>query len=375
MRVAVIIPTYNEARSIEALIASLVAVYGRLPQHEFHTVVVDADSPDGTAALVERLAVSHPRVHLLKEPNKSGIANAYRLGIRYVFDRIGADAFFEFDGDGQHDPGALPQMLKELEKGTDLVIGSRYVDGGSIPQEWAFYRKVLSRLGSLYARVLLELPVHDVTSGLKVTRTQFARRMPMFSDGDLLSSHYAYKFQYLDEVVQRNGAVREVPITFLSREHDESKSTWKDILDSLKVTALLRLRRLSSWRIPKVIMIGAGGFLLQALFFEFVGIRFELLRPSTAAVLGGEIAIVSNFFLNNIFTFSDRRESGLVRRFIKFQVVSLGSVFVQWLFVAAAELLEPRPAVLRLAYISGVIVGFVFNFSGYYFWVWKKGKA
>jgi dolichol-phosphate mannosyltransferase len=244
MKVAVLIPTYNEAGAIGALFDEMAAVFAVATRHEWHVVVIDAHSPDGTAEVVRAKAEQYPNVHLIVEEGKRGIAVAYITGIKYALHSLGADAFVEFDGDGQHDPRDIVRLIEALEQGSDHAIGSRYVAGGSIPPEWALYRKILSRFGSLYARWLLDLPVYDATSGLKATRAGVARYLPLEEDR-LLSKQYAYKLQFLYELSRAKVRIQEVPIVFRLREHDTSKSTLRDIIDSLRVTLLLRLRVLN----------------------------------------------------------------------------------------------------------------------------------
>jgi glycosyltransferase involved in cell wall biosynthesis len=168
---------------------------------------------------------------------------AYLTGMRYAIDTLHADAFIEFDGDGQHDPADIPRLMAKIDAGYDYVIGSRYIAGGGVPAEWALHRRLLSRFGSLYARVLLGLPVNDVTSGLKATRAGVMQHTRLLSPDHLLSKDYAYKIQFLYEIWRSGARIAEVPILFRLREHDTSKSTWRDILESLKVTALLRAGR------------------------------------------------------------------------------------------------------------------------------------
>ncbi len=250
MRVTVIIPTYNESGAIDSLLDEVLAVFRGAPQHEWHALIVDANSPDGTADIVRRKMQGNTNLHLLVEPGKRGIATAYIAGMRYCIETLHADAFVEFDGDGQHDPRDIPRLADELDRGYDHVIGSRYVPGGSVPREWALYRKLLSRLGSMYARILLELPVRDATSGLKATRLSVARFLPQ-SEEQLLSRQYAYKLQFVHDLVRAGVRIREIPIAFRMREHDISKSAWYDIMESLRVTLILRFRTvpyLWAWR-------------------------------------------------------------------------------------------------------------------------------
>jgi dolichol-phosphate mannosyltransferase len=374
MKVAVVIPTYNEAGAIGKLFDEMVGVFTTAPQHEWFVVIVDANSPDGTADVVRAKALQYLNIKLIVETGKRGIGPAYVTGMRYAIDTLHADAFVEFDGDGQHDPKDIVRLIDTLDSGYDYVIGSRYIAGGAIPKEWATYRKILSRFGSLYARLLLELPVYDATSGLKATRASVAKYLPL-GDGELLSNQYAYKLQFLYALSRANVRIAEIPIVFRIREHDISKSSLKDILDSLKVTLLLRLHTLREWRFFRVSGIGAFGFVLQTIIFEFLGIYFHVVHPSSAILIGGEFAILSNFLLNEKFSFNDRHDKGAVfiKRIVRFHLVSFGSVALQWVFVKGAELAAPtNHLVLWVAYLVGLTLGLISNYTGYYFWVWRK---
>ena len=160
MRPLVVIPTYNESENIERM---LQRVHDCLP--EAGVLVVDDGSPDGTADLVEAAASGYPDVHLLRRRGKSGLGSAYRAGFAWGLER-GYDAFVEIDADFSHDPAALPQVVAPLAEGFDVSIGSRYVEGGSIPN-WAWHRHLLSRGGNIYASVVLGLGVADSTAGYR----------------------------------------------------------------------------------------------------------------------------------------------------------------------------------------------------------------
>lgn len=374
MKIVVIIPTYNEEGGIGSVLDELQTATEQLSRHEWVALVVDGHSTDETCRIVREKSYKSLSVHLLEEKEKSGIAHAYFAGITHAVTVLGADVFVEFDGDGQHNPQDLLPMIAAVEHGADYVIGSRYVPGGSVPSAWAFYRKLLSRFGSLYARMLLELPVHDVTSGFKMTRVQgFKEHLPK-TVSDLLSREYAYKIQFLTLMLRAGARVVEIPIAFRARENDSSKSTSKDIVESLRVTARLRLTYLRDWRLPRVVAIGTFGFVIQLIIFEWVGIRWEILTPSLAAVIGGEFAVLSNFFFNERYSFGDRIKAAapLAQRLTKFHLVSSGSILTQWVLLSTAEHLTNDALALRLTFFLGVSLGFVINYTGYYFFVWRE---
>jgi dolichol-phosphate mannosyltransferase len=242
MRITIIIPTYNEAGTIGALLDELLEVLKAMSRHEWSILIVDGHSSDRTPSIVRERIAGDARIHLIEEPEKRGIAMAYLTGINHAIDELHTDAFIEFDGDGQHDPHDIPRLVAKFDEGCDYVIGSRYVLGGGVPKGWAWHRKFLSRYGSIYTRLLLRLPIKDVTSGFKLTRAKDIRSRITLTPERLLSRHYAYKIQLLTEMVRSGARVAEVPITFRSREHDTSKSTRRDIIESLRVTAILRLQ-------------------------------------------------------------------------------------------------------------------------------------
>lgn len=373
MRIVIIIPTYNEAGGIGLVLDELYDVCSLMPFHEWVVLVVDANSTDTTREIVREKQYPTLTVRLLEEEKKTGIARAYLLGIAYAKEKLHADAFVEFDGDGQHSPKDLQHLVHAFDQGADYVIGSRYVDGGSVPPGWAYYRKFLSRFGSLYARLLLELPVHDVTSGFKITRVQgFAHLLPQHHS-ELLSNDYAYKIQFLARMVESGARITEVPIVFRERIKDTSKSTFKDIMESLRVTAVLRLKRLRQWRLLRVVLVGGIGFCIQTVIFELLGIQ-GILSPSMAAVIGGECAVLSNFFLNELFSFTDRIPSPSSQsvRLVTFHLVSSASLLIQWLFLSIVERLTGDLILLRITYLVGIGVGFLVNYAGYYFLVWHK---
>ena len=242
MKITVIIPTYNEHEAIGVLISTLENEFQTI-NHSLSILIVDGNSPDRTADTVRQQMSNYPNIHLLVEKEKLGLGMAYVSGMRYAIEKLNADSFIEFDGDFQHNPKDIKRLVDEFDNGYDYVIGSRYVQGGSVPPEWAWYRKFLSRFGGLFAKYVLWLPTNDNTSGLKLTRVKgFVDKLSL-SEDKILSRRYAYKIQFLYEMVLAGARVKEIPIIFLNRESGDSKSSLEDIIESLKVVALLWFRK------------------------------------------------------------------------------------------------------------------------------------
>ncbi len=223
MRALVVIPTYNEADNIGEAVARV-----RQAAPEAEVLVVDDNSPDGTAELVATTAASDDHVHLLRRPGKAGLGAAYRAGFAWGAD-AGFDVMVEMDADLSHDPAALPSILAGVEAGADLVIGSRYVPGGSIP-DWAWHRKALSRWANRYASVMLRLRVADTTAGYRAYRQSMLAQIDLPS---VRADGYGFQIEMTRRVVHAGGTIAETPIAFTDRTRGKSKMSWRIIVEAL----------------------------------------------------------------------------------------------------------------------------------------------
>ena len=231
-----ILPTYNEAENIEPLVRAV------LPQlasagHEHTVLIVDDNSPDGTGAIADRLVEELAEVRVLHRPQKQGLGRAYLAGFSVALAE-GADLILEMDSDFSHDPADVPRLLAATGA-ADLVLGSRYVPGGGV-EDWGIVRRLLSRGGSTYARLLLGVPVRDLTGGFKC----FHRRV--LETIDLEGVHadgYGFQIELTYRAVQAGFTVTEVPITFRERRVGRSKMTARIALEAVWKVPALRLRR------------------------------------------------------------------------------------------------------------------------------------
>jgi dolichol-phosphate mannosyltransferase len=236
VRILVVLPTYNEAQNIDRVLR---AVRAALP--DAGVLVVDDGSPDGTADMAERLATELGSIDVLRRSAKAGLGSAYRAGFTWGLER-GWEAFVEMDADLQHDPGALPGLVAPLDDGVDLVIGSRYVAGGSIPQ-WRWHRRLLSQGGNIYAAVLLGLGVKDSTSGFRAFGAPILRAIDL---GAVRAEGYGFQIEMVRQVLDHGGRVVEVPIRFVDRVEGESKMSIYIVVEALALVtwwAALRLAR------------------------------------------------------------------------------------------------------------------------------------
>ncbi len=244
-----ILPTYNEAENLEAIVGAASGVLARATAGAagegstgpaFHVLVVDDGSPDGTGAIADRLA-EHDWLEVLHRSAKGGLGPAYIAGFRYALDH-GAGYVMEMDSDFSHDPADLERLLAAADPnapdgGADLVLGSRYVPGGGVA-DWSALRRFVSEGGSTYARVVLGLAQRDLTGGFKCFRREVLETIDFES---VRSRGYAFQVELTYRAVLAGFRVVEVPIVFRDRELGESKMSWRIAVEAFWLVPLLRV--------------------------------------------------------------------------------------------------------------------------------------
>lgn len=220
--VLVIIPTFNEAENIERIVSRV-----RAATPGDHVLVVDDASPDGTGQIADRLASDDGQVHVMHRPGKQGLGAAYIAGFRWGLARD-YGVFVEMDADGSHQPEQLPQLLAALA-GADLVLGSRWVPGGHV-LNWPASRKVLSRAGNRYVRVMLGIPLRDATGGFRAYRRRVLESIGLDT---VASQGYCFQVDLAWRALKEGFRVVEVPITFVEREHGTSKMSRAVVAEAL----------------------------------------------------------------------------------------------------------------------------------------------
>jgi dolichol-phosphate mannosyltransferase len=233
-RVWLFLPTYNEAENLEAIVRAAAGQLEAAAPGDWRLLVVDDASPDGTGQLADRLAAELPGVEVLHRQGKDGLGPAYLAGFEYSLAR-GAEFVIVMDADFSHDPQHLPAMIAAAEQ-NDLVLGSRYVAGGQITN-WPPLRRVLSRSGSLYARLMLGVRVRDLTTGFRCVRR---RVLEAVEPSTLRSQGYVFNIELTYRALLAGFTVKEIPICFRDREQGESKMTLPIAVEALRLVPKLR---------------------------------------------------------------------------------------------------------------------------------------
>lgn len=369
MKAVIILPTYNERENIGAMLAALVDTLRLITGYTFTILVVDDNSPDGTQDEVRAFAKTHPNVILLSG-KKEGLGRALLRGMTYAIETLEADVIGQMDADMSHDPKRLPAFFNILLQGNDFVVGSRYIPGGSIPQNWGVHRKLFSIIGNAIVRFGLGFSrVHDWTGGYRVFHAKY---FDLAKQKILCYSGYVYQIAFLHQAILNGATVGEVPIQFTDRRFGRSKiAPFQYIRNVLIYVAKARLRQLRHGHFAKFSVVGTAGFIINTTILEFmVQVGFH---PAIGSAVGAECAIVSNFMLNNNWTFRGRRIGGLrmIPKFFQFNATSIGALVIQSGTVALGTLFFGKD-IYRWFYLLGVGIGMLWNYTMYSRVIWKK---
>jgi len=359
IELSLIAPTYNERENVGPLVER---VHRALSSYSYELVIVDDNSPDGTAEVARKLARDYP-VKVVVRMNERGLASAVVAGFREATGRV----LGVIDADLQHPPEAIPGLLEAVRAGADVAIGSRYVPGGGI-EGWSLSRRMISHGARMIARLALSSlwRIHDPLSGFFLFRKEVIDGVELTPTG----------YKILLEVMVRGqpASVAEVPYTFYERERGESNLTAKEELNFLKHLAKLSWFEGDIRRFAKFCMVGATGtgvnLGLLTLLVEVAG-----LYETLAVVISYEISILNNFMWNELWTFRDRRAGGtrsILGRAAKFNLVSLGGFAIN---LAVFSLLFN---VFDLFYVISEAIAILFamtwNFMVNVRWTWRAGQ-
>jgi len=395
----IVIPTYNEIDNIGKMLDYLFTKtfpyihQKKTNQQDWNmkVLVVDGNSPDGTGKLVTQKAKKYKEIYLYTETSKDGIGAAYLKGFKYAMSKLKADVVFEFDGDFQHPPETIPVMLQAIEDGYDYVIGSRKIKGGSNPKGWGFKRVFFSEVGGLVARLIMFFPfknffkVTDPTTGLKVTRVKGILDQLDMDYSHLYSKSFGYKLELLFNTLKLKPKFKEIPLKFQVRTAGESKIQTQTAKDIFRVVFLLRWHDDFTQKFLKFGTIGGFGFLINFFGLKIFSslykkMQFQIgLINFLANATASEIAIISNFIGNNLWTFAKQKitsSTQILSKFVAFNLSSIvGGILVPSFIIGLGTqfLGDQYKTILLFLAVFGFTVPY--NWFIYNKVIWKKKKA
>ncbi len=373
MKVTVIPATYNEKGNIERLIKILEEeVFPAIKDYEMSILVADDNSPDGTGEEVKTLMKKWKNLNL-KKKKKKGLGAAYLRAMSYAIEKQNADVVMSIDADLQFDPHEIPNYLKKLEGGYDIVTGTRYSEGGSMPPNWPLHRKAFSVGGNLLVRVITgRFYLHDWTSGFRAYRKEV-----FLKERDKLRPFSGYTFQVaaLYKSLLNGYKVGEIPIHFTDRKLGSSKiAPLEYIVNLLKYVITERIKELMFGKFGKFLVVGGFGFIINAVVLRVLVENFNW-DPSVSNLAGAVLAIFSNFNFNNVWTFNERKAASFKDYLLKimgfYASSAIGVIFIQTGTIFLGTSLFGKNLYF-LFFIIGTGLLLVWNFTMYNRLIWRK---
>ncbi len=371
MNVVVVIPTYNEEGNIERLIEILENdIFPNIKNHKMSILIADDSSPDGTADIVREYMKKFDNIDI-SVGKKEGLGAAYIRGMSYAIEKMSADVMFEMDADLFHDPAKIPDFLEKIDQGFDFVVGTRYSQGGSIPADWGVHRKIMSVYGNMFIRFLFgRKEIHDWTGGYRAIKKEVFLR-----EKSKLDKFTGYTFQvgFLYNAVLDGFKVAEV--AFAAKDRTRGKSKIPGIETIIKTLVFVITVRLVHGSFGKFLIVGGIGFFLQLIVYRLL--VNSTLPLGVSNQLSAQLAIFSNYNLNNLWTFKKEKSSSPVSYFRKmgafFATSNTGVFFIQSGLIQLGEILFGREFPLPYVYFvlaTGVLL--IYNFTMYRFVIWRK---
>jgi len=370
MKAVIVLPTYNERENIKILIPKLQKEFKKI-KHNMNILVVDDSSPDKTADEVKKLQKKYKNLYLLNG-QKQGLGVAYLRGFKHVINKLKADVMFMMDSDLSHPPELVSKFMLEIDKGYDIVIGSRYIKGGATP-DWSLRRKIVSRGGNFFARVVGGLyKIHDCTTGFRAIRVSAFKKINL---NHLHTRGYAFLSTLLYEMIATGSTTKEIPLIFRDRKYGETKLSKRDMIEFFLNAFRLRLK--STQRMRRFITIGTTGVLINlAMFISMRNVLYGYFGANNlpllfASLFGDWLSVIYNFSLNDILTFKNKKATDKFSiRLLKFHMVALTSIII-------------NNAILFLMHkglgygdvfskLTGILIAFVFNYLANVKWTWRE---
>ena len=365
LKACVVLPTYNEAENIESITKAIFAMQSNIDTHQLYVIVVDDNSPDGTQEIVKKQMQKNPYLRLVTG-NKVGLGDAYKRGISFAMSTFNPDLLLQMDADGQHDPTLIPKFINLANDGFSLVIGSRYVPGGSTP-DFSYWRKFLSIVGNFLIRHLGKASnVQDCTSGFRCIK---ANLLPKCNMDGLSTRGYSFQSLLVCELIRNGAKPIEVPIIFKDRVKGKSKLTLRDQIEFL--VSITKITYRYSEDFIRYCLVGLVGMLVNIGAYLLLNRYFQI-PLQAASLIAIEISIVSNFLLNNYWTFKTRpKKLSMIRRMLNFHIAAgiSGLLFYYLFFLLLTTVLGINDVLsILLATTTGTISNYTINSL----WTWRK---
>ena len=365
-KICFVLPTYNEEENIENIIQQILKEEKNQSKHTFSILVVDDNSTDETQTIVQRYISLNSKVHLVTG-QKKGLGDAYKRGFKFALNDLKADLIFQMDSDGQHDTSLIPHFVSYIEEGKDVVIGSRFIDGGTTP-DFSFSRLLMSKVGNLLVRYVGGITqVKDCTSGYRAIRASYLKEL----DFSYLSTRgYSFQSSLICDLAWRGADISEIPIEFSSRQGGDSKLALRDQIEFLLNIPRLGFRNLEDF--IKYSLVGVSGVFVNLGLYLFLTRYYEI-SELVAPLIAIESALISNFILNNFWTFGKRITQSRIRvKFVKFHLVSGFSALINYSAFLTLFLVFGLYDIL--ANLIGIGLAAIVNYFINSNWTWKGNK-
>lgn len=375
MKVYIVPAAYNEKDNIEEFITILEEeVFPKIKNHDMHILVADDNSPDGTGEIVKKLMGKYKNLGINQGPKK-GLGAAYVRAMGHAVDEEGAEVVMSIDTDLQHDPHSIPSFLTKLEQDYDVVIGTRYSDGGTMPAKWPFQRKLFSVTANILMRLITgRLKVHDWTGGYRAIRKEV-----FLKEKEKVKAYTGYTFQvaFLYKSILDGFKIGEVPIDFRVRKVGDSKiAPLPYIINVLTYVIRERIREVLTGPFGKFLVVGGFGFVINAGVLRLL-VEVGHWSPTPANLVGAAFAIFSNFNFNNLWTFKQSKINTISGYFLKlaqfYATSAFGVIFIQTGTIFLGDTFIGRKYYFYY-FLLGTFFILIWNYFIYSKLIWKKKK-
>ena len=365
LKACLVLPTYNESENIESVITAIFAMQSNIATHQLYVIVVDDNSPDGTQEIIKKLMKKFSKL-LLLTGKKVGLGDAYKRGIAFAIKKFSPDLLLQMDADGQHDTKLIPEFINLASNDFDLVIGSRLIQGGSTP-DFSYWRKFLTVLGNFLVRYIGGVKhVQDCTSGFRCIKVNLISKCNL---DNLSTRGYSFQSSLISELIRVGAKPIEVPIIFSGRIKGESKLTLRDQIEFLVNIAKIAFR--NSEDFIKYCCVGFVGAMINIGIYLLLNRYYEI-HLQVASLMAIEVSIISNFLLNNYWTFKKRlKKLSMFRRLINFHIAAgiSGLLFYYLFFIFLTTVLEFNDV---LSILIAMTTGTISNYTMNSLWTWRK---